>query len=404
MICLQIPARLWEQALTVLADAVFQLLFAGGLTEIGRRAAHVMDISFKLRIFRHFLCFFDQRLMTSGLDDPPLMKGQGAKITSPKTSPVADQRKLYFRDRRHASVFFIRRMIRFFIGICIDLIHFFLAKRSGRRVLHYIQMSAVRLCQAFPRKRIGITVLHVKTPGIGQPVRTQFLIIRKHFRLIYTVQRTCFKYGSRNKRKILHRDPRFQRIGDLQYGAFAHSVGNKIRAGVQQNGSLQLIRPVIIVCHSSKTGFDPAQDNRRILVCLPDQVAVHDGGMIRTSSHHSAWRIGIRFSSFFRNRIMIHHGIHVAGRHQKPQPWLSIFRNRSAVLPVRLGDDADLISMSLQMPGNDGVSKGRMVHIGISGHVDKIHPVPSSIDHILPAQRQKPLFHSSTSYVSLEIS
>ena len=45
MVSIKIWARLREQALPVLAHAIFQLLGAGRMTEVGRWAANVMNVA-----------------------------------------------------------------------------------------------------------------------------------------------------------------------------------------------------------------------------------------------------------------------------------------------------------------------------------------------------------------------
>ena len=74
MICPQIPARLREQALFIGADTLGHLLFTGRKPEIGGWSTHIMNISLKIFFFCHELCFFDQRFMTSGLDNSALTR------------------------------------------------------------------------------------------------------------------------------------------------------------------------------------------------------------------------------------------------------------------------------------------------------------------------------------------
>ena len=52
-----------EQALSCRARAALQLLFAGGLAEIRRRAADVMDVALEARRMRHALGFPEDRLL-----------------------------------------------------------------------------------------------------------------------------------------------------------------------------------------------------------------------------------------------------------------------------------------------------------------------------------------------------
>ena len=54
----QILTRRRKQALPLLADSFCQLLFAGRITKISRRASYIMDIAFKIRILRHLFSFF----------------------------------------------------------------------------------------------------------------------------------------------------------------------------------------------------------------------------------------------------------------------------------------------------------------------------------------------------------
>ncbi len=50
-----------------------------------------MDIAFEIRILRHLFSFFENGIMTSGLKDPSLMKGQRTEITAAKAATVARQ-------------------------------------------------------------------------------------------------------------------------------------------------------------------------------------------------------------------------------------------------------------------------------------------------------------------------
>src|SRR5699024_6980936 len=156
------PAWLWIEALPVFAYSVLKLLVTGGLPEIRRRAAHIMDIPFEVRILGHLYCLVKKGLMAPGLQDPSLVEGQRTEAASSKASAVADEAELYFRDCRHASVLLIRGMIGPHIGIAIDLIHFLLAKGSGRRVLDHVEMFSIGLCQTSSLDRVCIAVLGIK--------------------------------------------------------------------------------------------------------------------------------------------------------------------------------------------------------------------------------------------------
>ena len=104
MIGLKIFTWFWKQALLIRADSMYLLLLAGRETEIGRRAADIMDIAFKIRLTRDLVCFVDDGLMAAGLDDAPLMKGQGTKAAPAKAAAVAYQAELHLRNGRNTAV------------------------------------------------------------------------------------------------------------------------------------------------------------------------------------------------------------------------------------------------------------------------------------------------------------
>ena len=117
-------------------------------------------------------------------------------------------------------------------------------------------------------------------------------------------------------------DSRIQCFRNLYDAVFSHPIRDQICPRIQQNGAFQAVRPVIIVGESAKTRLDPANDDRGMLVGAADQVAVDDRSIVRAFSHHTARCVSIFLSSFPGNRIMVDHGIHVSGRHQKSKTRL----------------------------------------------------------------------------------
>ncbi|CCY33792.1 uncharacterized protein BN729_02692 [Ruminococcus sp. CAG:60] len=82
------------------------------------------------------------------------------------------------------------------------------------------------------------------------------------------------------------------------------------------------------------------------------------------------------------NGVVVHHGIHVACADQKAKTGLPKHGDAFFFAPVRLRNDAHLVPPALQKTADNGASKGRMVHICISCHVDKIKLVPAALFHI----------------------
>src|SRR5699024_11608729 len=111
MICLQIFTWFWKKALSICTDSLCHLLLAGRVTEICRRPSHIMDITLKIRLSGKFLCLFQNRFLTSGLDNPSMMKGQGAEITAPEAAPVTGNAEPDLFDSRTFSLFLVHRVI-----------------------------------------------------------------------------------------------------------------------------------------------------------------------------------------------------------------------------------------------------------------------------------------------------
>ena len=134
--------------------------------------------------------------------------------------------------------------------------------------------------------------------------------------------------------------------------------------------------------HAPQAGLDPSYDDRCFFIGPSDQITIHYRSIIWSFSHDAPRRIGIFFSVFLRHGIMVYHGIHVAGTHQKSQSWLSQFLDAGIIFPVRLGYDPHLITIGLQMAADHRRAKGCMIHIGISDDKHKITLLPASLFHI----------------------
>lgn len=82
-----IPAWRGEQALLVLTSTMSQLLCACRRPEIGRRSAHIVDISLKIRLLHHLPGLCQNRFLTPCGDNPPLMKGQSTEVAAAEAAP-----------------------------------------------------------------------------------------------------------------------------------------------------------------------------------------------------------------------------------------------------------------------------------------------------------------------------
>ena len=95
---------------------------------------------------------------------------------------------------------------------------------------------------------------------------------------------------------------------------------------------------------------------------------------------------------------MVYHGVHVSGTHKEAEARSSENLNALFVLPVRLGDDPDLVSVGFQHTADDRGTEGRVVHIGVPANIDEVTLVPASFFHICPAYREKIMYHMLCPY------
>ncbi len=332
----QIRTGLRKKALSVLADPPRHLLLTGRSSEIGRRAAHIMNISFKIFILQHPFRFPQDRLVAPDLHRPSLVKSQGTEIAAAKASSVADKRKPYLRDGGHTAGRLVGWMTGAHIGQIIDIVHLLRCQRRLGRILHHTDAARICLDQRPARKRIGIAVLHLKALRIPARLGFHFFIRRQPDSFVDSRYVFCLINRSGNKGNVPHRDAPCKCIGDLHDGLFPHTIGNQIRLTVQQDGTFKAVRPVIIVRHTTQTGLDAADDHRHIFIYPADQIAINHGRVIRPFIRLAAWSIGVHGTVPAGHEIMVDHGIHIAAGYKKAKPGPAQYRDALLILPVRL--------------------------------------------------------------------
>ena len=139
--------------------------------------------------------------------------------------------------------------------------------------------------------------------------------------------------------------------------------------------------------HTSQACFDTADNDGYSPVHPADQIAVDHSGMIGPLPGFPSRRIGVGGPAFPGYKIMINHGIHVSGGNQESQPGAPENADALLILPVRLGNDTDTVAVRLQNAGDYGMSKGRVIHIGVAGHIHKIRLRDPPVFHLFSCYR-----------------
>ena len=110
VVCIQIFARLRGQAAAIFAAAVLFLPRAGGVAEVGRRPAHIVDVSLKLRVLGEYFRLPQDGFNAPGSDHPPLVKGQRTEIAPAEAAAVVDHAEAHLLDRGHAAERLVHRV------------------------------------------------------------------------------------------------------------------------------------------------------------------------------------------------------------------------------------------------------------------------------------------------------
>ena len=376
------------QALPSAAGALAQLLLAGRVAEVGGGAAYIVDVALEILILHHQLCFLQNGFVASGLDDPPLMEGQGAEGAGAEAAPVGHQTEFDLLDGRHATGFFVAGVVGAAVGKLVDGIHLLGAQGLLGRILHHIFL-AVGLRQPLGGEGVAVGVLDFEGLGIELFVGLHFLKGRQHKGGQAVVQLLCPEHSSIHKGDVSGFQPGVQGIRQLHDAPLAHAIHENVRLRIQQNGALHGVRPVVVVPQPPQAGLNAADEDGHIGVGLADQVAVAHRGVVRALAHDAAGGEGIGFPSALGDGVVIYHGVHIAAADQKAQPGTAVDVDGLGILPVRLGDDAHAVAVAFQHPADDGVTEGGVIHIGIPDDIHKVALLPAPVQHILSADGEK---------------
>ena len=162
---------------------------------------------------------------------------------------------------------------------------------------------------------------------------------------------------------------------------------------IQQNGALELVRPVVVVRQTAQAGLDAADQDGNFRMCPADEVAVDHRGVVRSFAGHAAGGVGVGLTAVLAHGVMVDHGGHISARDEKAEARRAEDVDGVFLLPVRLGYDGDLVARGLQHAADDRVAEGGVIDVGVADHIDKVRLFPAKRAHLLRADRQKAAAH-----------
>ena len=381
MVGINIGARLGEQALSVLAHAVFQLLGTGRMAEVGRRAADVMDIALEAVQLRQNLSFAQNRFMAARLNDASLMRMNSAEGTAAEAASAADKAELNLFERRNASLGIIARMPLTHIRQIVDSVHLLHRQREDVRILYDIFLLSL-LDYDFAVKRVLLLALQLEGSGKFFAVVLDLLPAGK-LHIFVIGQSVGHIRCTADIMHILGRGTACQIVGNFHYLLFAHAVNQKVRTAALQNRGHQLVFPVVEMHKTAQAGFNAADNYGHIRPQLFDELRINGRSMVGTLSHRAACGILVDSTLILGCRITAQHGIKVAAGNKHAQSRLAQLCQIFCFIPTRLAQHSYLVALRLQHTADYCRTEGWVVYISIAADKQKVNLLPATLGNFL---------------------
>ena len=173
-------------------------------------------------------------------------------------------------------------------GKCIDVVHFLCGQGLCGRILNYKEAAVVGFVQSFGPEGVCVSVLDREAERVGALVSLYSLEVRETDRIEDAVFIPGLINGAVYVGDVADVQARGQGIGDLGNAVLAHSVGDEVGAGIEQDRPPDFIGPVVIVAEPSQARLYAADDDRCVFVGPADQVAVDNDGVIGPFSYGAA--------------------------------------------------------------------------------------------------------------------
>ncbi len=310
------------------------------------------------------------------------MEGEGAKRALAKTAAVGANGKFDFGKGRYAARRVVVGMPIAGVGKLGHIVHLVGGERRRWRVLHHIDAVGIGLYQAMTGDGVHILLLHVKAARVVELVGGKVVPAGQQVVVVDLVERTRAVDGAVDIGDLVDGQSRVERVGDLDNRVLAHAVDEDVGARVEQYRALELVLPVVVVGQTAQARLDAADDDGSVLERLADEVAIDRDGSVGTVPLFAAGGVGVGVAAVLGHRIVVDHGVHVAGTDEKAQARLAEHRDAGGIGPVGLADDTHLVAVRVKDAADDSHAKAGMVHVGVTADVDKVALVPAARIHV----------------------
>ena len=228
----QVGAGGGGQAVPLLAQAVLQLLLAGGPPEVGGGAAHVVDVPLEPWVLGEGGDLPDEALVAAGGDHPPLVEGQGAELAGPEAPPVVDDGEAHLLNGGHAPHAVVHRVGLPHVGQLCHLVQLLGVQGHGGGIADEVPVP-VGLDHRPAPDGVVLVVFHQVGLGIGPLAPAHFLKGGHRHRREPAGRRVPGQEaGALDAGEFLHWGAGGQGGGNLPGGPLPHAVGEQVGLGV----------------------------------------------------------------------------------------------------------------------------------------------------------------------------
>ena len=386
VIHLQILAGGGGEALASCANAVLELLVAGGIAEVCGGTANVVDVALKVGQLRDLFCLLDHAFDASGAHGASLVEGERAEVAAAKAAAVVGDGEFYLLNARNASRCLVGGVVVAHIGQGVNVIQLLALKRGHGGILHQ-ELAVVHLADGATVDGVLVLILHAEGLGVGSLAFLQLVIVKggRHGEVDQLLG-LCEVDRSAHVADLANGHASVEQTGDAKKDILAHAVGQEVGAAIHENGAAHLVVPVIVMRKAAERRLKTADHDRHVAKGLANAVAVHDHGAVGALAHHASGGVIVKAALLAGGGVMRHHAVDVAGRDEKAETGLSEFPEGVAAFVIGLGENGHAEAGVLQHAGDDGHAKGGVVHVGVTRDVYKVGSIPAACLHIGTAE------------------
>lgn len=383
VVVVQIGAHLRMQARRAAAFAAQLPVASAHAVHVGRRGAHVRQITFEVRHPGHALHLCEDGTFAARVDELALMGRYGTERTAAEASPVDIDRVFDHLPRRNIPFADVARM-RCALVRQVERVVQLVGRecRVGRRddhitVAHGLDERRRRLHQV----ALGLDDGEILAEGPFVPHALLVGVQPDRLRWVEPLHVTVVGHEGYL--------PQFAQqfgvvavahgFGDLLHDPFAHAVDQQVGAAFGQHRGFERVVPVVVMGQPPQGSFDASDDHRNVRKQPFENLRIDLDGVIGPEPRLAAGRVGVVAPKAQVGRVVVDHRIHRSCRDAEEEPRRAEFGEVAQVVPpVGLRHDCHAVAFGFEQTADYRRAECRMVDVGVARKKDDVQLLPSA--------------------------